>query len=168
MDQKEHIASLGPDFLEFFENWMSLPKTNYVPDIKSYLENAVPKLQPDVVIMEQHSPSETTIRFAGANTNVDQVYVPSVKSHALELVWAASNHPCGYFVERVFETEAGLQGVGITLLLPIHTTSDAKSIVLYNGTHTFGDEKLDDVSGQTTIVDYRNIEWIDIGAGIPE
>lgn len=177
MNQEEHLKSLGPEFLEFMELWSSLLKTVYIPRLSDYLDNVVPRLQPNVVVMDLSSPTQMRIRLAGTavvdtvgeitNSDADDLYLPAVKSDALGQAWIAANHPCGYTVERVFRTTTGMSDSGSALLLPIKTTPDMKSVVIYNEVPAFGNAKLADDAVQTVIA-YNDLKWIDIGAGTPD
>lgn len=176
MDQREFIEGLGHQYLDFWNFWSSLPRRAFVPQLRDYLDSVEPELQPNVVIMDLMSPTDINIRLAGTavvdtvgeitNSDADQLYVQAVKTRALQQAWAAANHPCGYTVLRTYKTISGMRDIGRALLLPIETTSDRKSVVIYNGIPTFGNAKLKGDSVQT-VIDYQELEWIDIGAGTP-
>ena len=176
MNQRDFIEGLGDEFLDFWDHWTSLPKKSLIPQLRDYLDSAKPAVQPHIVIMDLASPSDINIRLAGTavvntvgeitNSDADELYVQAVKTRALKQAWTAASHPCGYTVLRTYKTVSGLQDTGRALLLPIEITSDRKSVVIYNGTPTFGGVKLQSDSVQT-VIDYRELEWIDIGAGTP-
>jgi len=176
MSQRDFIASLGHSFLNFWDYWSSLPRVGLVPLLRDYLDNVDPALQPNVIIMDLMSPSDINIRLAGTavvasvgeitNSNADEIYERAVKSRALEQAWAAANHPCGYTVLRTYRTLSGLRDTGRAFLLPVETTSDRKSVVIYNGIPDFDEATFEEKLIQT-VIDYYDLDWIDIGAGTP-
>lgn len=176
-DQRAHIDGCGPGFLRFWENWSALPKTGYVPRLKDYLDNADPRLQPAVVIMDYFPAGHMEVRLAGTgivdvmgeitHATEKDIYQPSIQQQAFKQGWKALSHPCGFTLRRTFRDSAGRQASASALVLPVETASDRKSVVTYNGFPKFGPETFDDQIIQA-IIAFSDLTWVDIGAGVPE
>lgn len=175
-NQRDHIASCGSGFLRFWDHWTALPKTNLVPVLEGYLDNVEPKVQPGVVMMDFMPNGTMKVRLAGTgivdvigeitHATADDIYHESVKGVAFTQGWKALSHPCGFTVNRTFKDVTGRKGSANALVLPIETTPDRKTAVSYNGIPTFGANQADNEVIQA-IIGFKDLRWIDIGAGVP-
>lgn len=170
------MVECGSGFLRFWDHWCALPKAGLIPQLKDYLDNVEPKVQPGIVIMDFMPSGKMAVRLAGTgivevfgeitNATADDIYQPSVKVAAFKQGWAAASHPCGFTIKRTFKDVAGRQGSARAFILPVETTSDRKTVVSYNGIPTFGGDDINDEIIQA-IVGFEDLRWIDIGAGVP-
>lgn len=175
-DQRAHIDRCGPGFLRFWDNWSALPKTGHLPQLKDYLDNADPRLQPAVVIMDYFPAGHMEVRLAGTGivdvmgeitrATEKDIYQPSIQEQAFKQGWKALNHPCGFTLKRTFRDAAGRQASAYALVLPVEAASDRKTVITYNGFPKFGAETFNDEIIQA-IIEFSDLTWINIGAGIP-
>lgn len=175
-DQRARIDRCGPGFLRFWDNWSALPKMGHVPRLKDYLDKADPRLQPAVVIMDYFPAGHMEVRLAGTgivdvmgeitHATEKDIYQQSIQEQAFNQGWKALNHPCGFTLNRTFRDSAGRQASAFGLLLPVETSPDRKTVVSYNGFPEFGAAAFDDDIIRA-IIAFSDLEWLDIGAGIP-
>lgn len=178
MDQRDLIAALGKDFLQFWDYWYSLPKIDCVPSIAEYLDTAPAHIQPNVSMMDTLSATEMRVRLMGTEvvqvtgefTGSDgaELYDESILEQAANTVWKAATFPCGYIVSRVLNTKSGLQIDMNGLVLPLSTkTLGCKTVVAFNGMSKSTKATVLD-KGFQTVHAFGAVTWIDIGAGVPD
>lgn len=176
-DQSSYIDDCGPGFLRFWNGWCDLPKQDYIPNLKDYLDNVDPRLQPGVVIMDFVPPTHMEVRLAGTGivrvfgeitrATEEDIYQPSIKEQAYKQGVKAASHPCGFTIKRTFKDAIGRRANAFALILPLRTTPDRETVVSYNGFPEFEGEPFDDELIQA-IIGFSDLTWIDIGAGVPK
>jgi hypothetical protein len=177
MDQIQLIENLGPAFVEFWDYWSSLPKTDHIPQFADYVDNVPPHLQPKVSMMDTMSPTHMRVRHMGTEvvqvtgeftgSDGQELYNKAIIEKAAKTVWTAAAFPCGYIIPRVLSTKNGLQVDMTGLVLPLATkTAGCKTVVAYNHiSEKTKSVKID--KGLKTVQGYGDVTWVDIGAGVP-
>lgn len=166
------------DFTIFWTYWSGLPKKPEVPQISDYLDNAPASIQSRVSVIDLYSPTKMSIRLIGTlltdtigeltGTDLGTLYMDDIRSQALNNAWTSVHWPCGYIVKRTLKTKRGLIFDSLALTLPISTNrTDCYSLITYNDLskmpHNVAREDTVEV-----VQAYGQLEWWDIGNGVPE
>jgi hypothetical protein len=178
--QTDHIAAFGSEFAAFWAHWTALPRTGGLPHIRDYLDSAVPRLQPNVSMMDCLSATAMRVRHMGTavaevtgeltGKSSEALYAQNIRAIATQTAWTAASHPCGYTVKRTLTTQKGLAMDMHGLVLPILTdTPDYLCLVAYNDILSFNRNiKRADLPGFKTVIGFSDVTWLDIGAGVPD
>lgn len=167
-----------PQFLAFWRYWNGLPKDELIPALQDYFDNAPPRLQPGLLILDILSPTEVSVRLAGTavvdavgeltGKQEDAVYSKDTLTRMIGRSWTAVSHPCGYIHTRFYRNKDGLKLVSPGMGLPIRTPDpDLKTVMVFNDEASIGDPVgMADADG--VVQTFGKVSWIDIGAGVPD
>ena len=172
----------GTDFLRtngakrFFDYWNSLPKAGLIPDRKSFNPAAIADLMPIVTIVEIWSRARIDLRLIGTavtermgfdptGRNYLDFIVPEARESFLRLVDVQISQPCGRSSVIRARSASGLIERTEALTLPMfHERSGHYMIVACMNPM----EKLGYEQGGYEVLGYEDMEWVDVGAGVPD
>tara|TARA_R110000868_G_scaffold139015_3_gene353685 strand:- start:1319 stop:1849 length:531 start_codon:yes stop_codon:yes gene_type:complete len=170
----EILQSAGA--LQFFEYWNSLPKTGFVPDRSDFNPPAIHRLMPSVTLLEVVSSDRVEMRLIGTDLvermggdptgkNYLDYVALDARSTYLETLSLQINRPCGRrSILQTREASGVLSRVEVLTLPMTHKLSGHPLILSYFGpTEAIG---FDGGSDREVRI-FENIQWIDIGAGVP-
>jgi hypothetical protein len=178
MGAPQVLSSFDPDLTTFWAYWNSLPKVDFVPHLRDYLDSVPPELQPSVAIIDVYSLERMVLRMAGTQI-VDAIGheptekdTPSVYNHdpakaAIKIAWAAVTQPCGYAAKREIRSQAGRVSVVHGIALPMRTErADCKTLVNFSSIARSVAE-LEYQDHVASLADMQPMQWVDIGNGVP-
>jgi len=167
-----------PDFVEFYDYWLSLPKKDLLPNLSDYLDHAPMKLQARVGMVDVVSPTESRVRFYGTGlskvTGVDPtgatvttLYSDDLKALSNSILWQAVGMPVGYICIRDTRAKNGLTVHSPSICLPMkNAEKPTRLVVSYSNLSTNGSAT--DFDDQPRLVTgWKLVHWIDVGAGTP-
>jgi len=165
--------------LSFYAYWASLPRTNNVPRLSDYLDNAPSALQPFVAIVDVLSPTQTGPRLIGTGfvdlldrddtgRPVPTAYSDTVRELVSHAAWTAVTGPAGYLCMRSFRTKAGRPTHADSICLPLFNRPGAPLLIVSYAAITKASLKIEHSDQLQSTVDFKVTHWIDIGAGVPQ
>jgi len=177
------MATLPPntpqDVQEFYAYWLSLPKVDLLPDLGDFFDHVPPHLQPFVGIVDVTSPSESRVRLYSAGlaevSGEDPTGEPVIKLFTDELqaivapiLREAAGRPVGYLCIRDTRAHSGLTIQSPSICLPIRSKNlSAKTLINYS--HMPKPDVTMTPADQPRLVSgWRLVQWIDVGAGVPD
>ena len=172
---------ISPDILHtagarrFFEYWDSLPKRGFVPDRKDFNPAAIYSLMPSVSLLEIMSPERVEIRLLGTDL-VDRIgievtggnylesFEPALRPAYLNILNTQITFPCGRRTVLKTREESGILSRVEVLSLPLTHDAVGNPLILscFEPTESIGYEH-----GGREVKNFDDIQWIDIGAGVP-
>jgi hypothetical protein len=166
------------DVVQFFERWAGLPKQALVPKLSDYLDAAPIKLQPNVTIVDVHSPTEMTVRLFGTGleeatglnpTSQDLMLLfgEPIRAQAKWLVWTVVTHPVGYVCIRRVRTSAGLIVSCPAICLPIGVEAKDRQCFITYANVSAASQELAPEESLELVQEVEFLHWIDLGAGVP-
>jgi hypothetical protein len=172
-------ADIPDSIHEFFGYWNGLPKRGLVPRLEDYLDHAPPRLQPYVGIADVLSPYETRMRLFGTGLvdlagtdptggSMQLLYAEPARSKMLRMVWLTVTQPVGYLCIRTVLSTGGRVIQNPSICLPLDVpTSALKSVITFAYQ---ADVRPEFADGERLhlVQDLRLVDWIDIGAGVPD
>lgn len=161
---------------QFFEYWNALPKVGLVPDRSDFDPIAIYRLMPSISILEVVPPDRVEMRLIGTDLvermgadptgkNYLDSIAPAVRLSYLEILNCQINRPCGRrSVMQSREASGILSRVEVLSLPMTHHLSGHPLILSYFGpTQSVGFDGGDD----RQVLNFEDVRWIDIGAGVP-
>src|SRR5262249_26244289 len=105
------MQEIPPDIVEFKERYMALPRTGAVPSLRSFLDAALFKFMPSIVIIDVSNADDFKVRLLGSRLSdsigrdFTGISAQEIRSQNFETgigprSWLALNHPCGYLSRR--------------------------------------------------------------------
>lgn len=173
MEQIALCCQVTRDFLAY---WQSLPRQDLVPDRKHFDPAKIPRLMPQIAILDVHSANEARFRLFGTGLvklfgmdltgkNYPDFYNEAARSLFNRMMMAQVSLPCGR-VSAVRGQFADGQRARVEILsLPLayEAADHAMAIAAVGVIETLG-------MGEPVleITDIEATVWIDIGAGVPD
>lgn len=160
----------------FYEYWDGLPKRGFVPDRADFNPAAIHKLMPSVTMLEVTAPDFILVRLAGTaivvTVGVDMTghnyldyFTPEDRTTYLSILGTQLAWPCGRRSVIHARKATGVLGRIEVLSLPMYYARTGNPIMLncFEAMKSTGidDGSLPEVEG------VEDIQWIDIGAGVP-
>lgn len=177
MNQEEFSAQFGPKLGAFWAYWNGLPKVDLVPNLRDYLDNVPPTLQPYVVIMDLTSPDEMKVRLTGTamvdfagemtGTEAEVLYRDKTRRIAMALAWTATTHPCSYVANRILRSRHGHLIKSPGLVVPVRPGTAGTNCVIGFQDMPRRTEGLAEDDQIEAVQSVSKQTWIDIGAGTP-
>jgi len=167
------------DVVEFYSYWLSLPKTDLLPDLGDYFDRVPPHLQPFVGIVDAVSPSESRVRLYSAGLaeisgadptgeSVIKLFTDELQAIVSPVLWEAVSRPVGYLCVRDTRAQSGLTIQSPSICLPIRSKNPSAKTLL-NYSHMPNPDITMMPADQPRLVSgWRLVQWIDVGAGVPE
>lgn len=175
--QKDVIEQFDPMIGAFWSYWDSLPKTDFVPHLKDYLDHVPPALQPFVVIMDLTSAEHMKVRLTGTamvefagemtGTEAEILYRDQTRRQAMALAWTAAIHPCGYVADRILRSQHGHLIRSPGLVVPVRPGTPGVKCVIGFQIMPDRPEGLADDDQIEAVQSVNKQTWFDIGAGTP-
>ncbi len=178
MGAPQVLKSFDPDLTTFWSYWNSLPKVDFTPHLRDYLDHVPPELQPSVAIIDVYSAERIVLRMAGTQIvdaighepttqDMPSVYNQGLQKTAAIIAWAAVSQPCGYVARREIRSQAGRASIVHGIALPIRTArAECKTLVNFSSLA----RSVAELEFQDRVASMENMQpmqWIDIGNGVP-
>lgn len=167
------------DIVEFYTYWLSLPKTNLLPDLSDYFDHVPPHLQPFVGIVDVFSKTETRVRLYGtglsARTGADPtgesvsvLYSDRLKALSASILWETVSRPVGYLCVRDTQSRSGLTLRSPSICLPMKNKNEPVRLLINYSHVPQVDLSATPPAQPRHVTGWQLTHWIDVGAGVPE
>jgi hypothetical protein len=166
------------DLVDFFRSWDALPKHGLIPRLSDYFDAAPIELQPNVTIVDVHSPTRLTVRLFGTGLEdvsgiypTDQdlmmLFAKPIQERAKRLVWVVVSHPVGYVCVRRCQTTQGLVYDVPAICLPIAAAGPGPYCFITYASVMDASQTMMLEENLAMVQDVKFRQWIDLGNGMP-
>jgi hypothetical protein len=179
-DQIPHaLADLPAELTAFYRAWRKCGNGELVPSLSAYLDAPSFGLQPYVSIFDLHDHTDVRIRLFGTglvtlagqdftSRTVAPIYSREDMAFAASTAWRAAGHPAGYTCLRAVKSATGLLIQCECICLPLLPPAGVPRCMI---TMLHVPEVLPRIPADgdmRVITAFKLLNWVDIGAGIPE
>ena len=163
---------------EFYACWASLPRQHLVPRLCDYLDHAPFALQPFVSIVDILSADESRVRLVGTGIAdllgrdetgkpIPSIYPEATRALVRNVAWRAVGHRAGYLSTRIVRTKIGRALEAPSISLPLINRPGAAPLIMTYAAFPADALSIHADDQLHNTLDFKLMQWIDIGAGVP-
>jgi len=166
---------LSPECQAFLAHWSALRKDGLMPTSEDFLDHSRPELAPSTIMVElingdlliRLEGSEVALRW-GREATGRPIYADrpqSFRAKIIDNVTRQLAHPCGCRMLNEYTTSAGRTVRSEAVLLPLAVKAGRPPRMVLQSREL---DRRHEMESMTTRHNTVEIEWIDIGAGVPD